>query len=190
MSPITHLLLSWGAANLLPDSTRRDRAIITFAGVAPDLDGLGVVAEVLTRDSAHPLLWFTEYHHLLGHNIAAAAVVTGAAAVFSRARVPTALLACFTFHLHLLCDVIGARGPDGYQWPIPYLLPFSNAAQWSWNGQWALNAWQNMVITLAAMALALILARRRGYSPIELISSKADQALVATLRNRFPVTSE
>jgi len=28
--------------------------------------------------------------------------------------------------------MLGSRGPDGYQWPIPYLSPFSSAVQLSW----------------------------------------------------------
>ena len=190
MNPISHFFLSWSVANGLPNSTKRDRAIITLAGVAPDFDGFGIIAELLTRNSLQPLLWWSEYHHILGHNITAAAVATGVAAVVSRFRWQTALLACFTFHLHLFCDVIGARGPDGDQWPIPYLLPFSNAVQWTWQGQWALNAWQNMVITLAAITTTLWLARNRGFSPLEMISMKADEIVVAAIRARFPVASE
>jgi len=188
MNPITHFLLSWGVANTLPNSTRRDRAIITLAGVAPDLDGFGIVAEVLTRKTQHPLLWWTDYHHILGHNILAAAVVTGIAAILGSSRLYTALLTCFTFHLHLLCDVVGARGPDGDQWPIPYLLPFSSSIQWTWHGQWALNGWQNIVITVAAVAATLLLARRRGYSPLEIVSTRANDVFVETIRKRFPLT--
>lgn len=188
MNPITHFLLSWGVANTLPHSTKRDRAIITLAGVAPDLDGFGIVAEALTRHTAHPLLWWADYHHILGHNILAAAVVTGIAALLGSSRLSTAFLACITFHLHLLCDVAGARGPDGEQWPIPYLLPFSNSVQWTWHGQWALNAWQNMAITVAAVVATFVLARRRGYSPLEMVSSRADRVFVETVRQRFPLT--
>jgi hypothetical protein len=98
------------------------------------------------------------------------------------------LLASLTFHLHLLCDVVGARGPDGYQWPIPYLLPFSSSVQWTWHGQWALNAWQNMLITVAALIATFILAHRRGYSPLEMISAKVDRIVVQAIRNRFPIS--
>ena len=52
-------------------------------------------------------------------------------------------LAALSFHLHLLGDIIGAKGPEGYQWPIPYFQPFSNSLQITWEGQWAINAWPN-----------------------------------------------
>src|SRR2546427_13309560 len=121
MNPITHFLVSWCTANAVPDVSKRDRAIITLAGVVPDLDGVGIIADLLTRNSPRPLLWWTEYHHILGHNIGAAILVSLVAAAVARSRLRTGLLACLTFHLHLWCDVVGARGPDGYQWPIPYL---------------------------------------------------------------------
>jgi inner membrane protein len=187
LSPITHFLVSWGVANLLPHSTKRDRAIITFAGVVPDLDGLGIVPEMLTRHTSSPLLWWTNYHHVPGHNIAGALVVVAVAALLAHSKWKTALLAAVTFHLHLFCDGIGSRGPDGYQWPIPYLLPFSNAVNWAWSGQWALNAWQNMVITVVMLAVTIALARVRGYSPLEMLSSKWDHAFVEAIRNRFPL---
>lgn len=91
-----------------------------------------------------------------------------------------------TFHLHLLGDLVGARGPDGYQWPIPYLLSFSDAWQWTWQDQWALNAWPNFVITIAMLVVTLYLAWMRGYSPVEMASSAADRTFVGALRHRFP----
>jgi hypothetical protein len=55
LSPITHFLHGWALAQFLED--RRDRAIVTIAAVIPDLDGFGVVPELLTRNSPHPLLF-------------------------------------------------------------------------------------------------------------------------------------
>lgn len=74
MSPVTHFLTGWVLANLTPVG-RRDRALVTLSVVVPDADGLGIVVEVLTRNSMHPLLWFSQYHHTL-HNLAFAIVVT------------------------------------------------------------------------------------------------------------------
>jgi hypothetical protein len=186
MNPVTHFLVGWTVANGAA-LDRRSRALVTLAGVAPDLDGLGIVPEILTRGSSHPLPWFTEYHHLLGHNIGLAAVVTAASAFLARTgRWKTALLAAVSFHLHLICDVLGARGPDGYQWPIPYLLPFSSRGQWLWTGQWALNAWPNFVLTITLLLWTFWFAWSAGRSPLEMFSLAADTGFVAALRGRFP----
>src|SRR3954462_4217756 len=156
MSPVTHFLAGWAVANLA--KTRRERLLITLAGVAPDFDGLGIVPELLTRGSSHPLLWFSQYHHLLGHNLGFAIAIFVVGYLVCRRKLMSALLALVSFHLHLLFDLLGSRGPEGYSWPIPYLLPFSNRWQWSWNGQWALNGWQNYSITLALLGATFFLA--------------------------------
>lgn len=186
MSPATHFLIGWLTAN----STRlerRERAAVAIAGIAPDFDAFGAPFEVLTRGSSHPLTWFSDYHHILGHNIVAAAVVTGLCALAARGRRwKTALLAALAFHLHLLGDIIGAKGPEGYAWPVPYLLPFSDAWQLAWKHQWALNSWQNFVITFVALGLTFYLAWQRGYSPVGIVSERADNAFIAVLRRRFP----
>lgn len=186
MSPVTHFLASWLVANAVP-LERRERALVTLAGVAPDVDGVGIVPELLTRHSRHPLLWFSEYHHSL-HNLGFALAISCVVFFLARRRRwVSAALALGTFHLHLLCDLIGARGPEGEQWPIPYLAPFSEKWQLVWHGQWALNAWPNFVITLTALTAVFCLAWVRGYSPLEMISKPADSALVEALRNRFPL---
>ena len=112
--------------------------------------------------------------------------MTVAFAAFAQRKGMTALLVFLSFHLHLFCDIIGARGPDGDQWPIPYLEPFSHLPRLIWSGQWALNAWPNMLITAILLALALRWAWQRGYSPLEMVSAKADAVFVETLRRRFP----
>jgi inner membrane protein len=189
MSPITHFLMGWAVANMVPSLTKRERAFVTLASVVPDIDGLGIIAEKLTQNSSHPLNWWSDYHHILGHNIGFALLVSVVAAAFGRQKLKVLLLVFLSFHLHLIGDLVGARGPDGDQWPIPYLLPFSNHMQLTWSGQWALNAWPNMVVTAALIATTVVLARVRGFSPLEMFSAKADTAFVRALRNRFPVRS-
>jgi hypothetical protein len=184
MSPVTHFFSGWVLANCA-QLNRKDRALVTLACVIPDMDGLGIIPEVLTRNSAHPLLWFTLYHHAL-HNLAFALVVTAVALVLATRRWTTGLLVLLSFHLHLFEDLLGSRGPDGYQWPIPYLEPFSSSLPLVWSGQWGLNAWPNVLLTIGLLFLTLWLARRRGFSPLEMISPKADASLVAALRQRFP----
>jgi hypothetical protein len=55
MSPITHFLMGWAAANTAPSLSKRERAFVTWASVVPDIDGLGIIAEALTRTSSNPL---------------------------------------------------------------------------------------------------------------------------------------
>jgi inner membrane protein len=179
--------MGWVVANSVPSLTRRERAMVTWASIVPDVDGLGIVAERLTQNSAHPLNWWSDYHHVLGHNIGFALAVTFVAGIFARQKIKTSFLVFLSFHLHLLADLAGARGPDGDQWPIPYLLPFSSKLQLAWSGQWALNAWPNFVITGALIAVTIMLARRREFSPLEIFSRKADAIFVGALRTRFPV---
>ena len=233
MSPVTHFFAGWLLASVSPAGrpimlTRREKALIVAAAVAPDIDGIGIVPELLTRNTAHPLLWFSQYHHSL-HTLGFALVCTFAAYIIagplarirplataspvsdftfdpairkpeaSAQRVPThrlpshpgltAFLVFISFHLHLLCDLIGARGPDGDQWPIPYLKPFSSAIQLAWHGQWALNAWQNFAITGTFLLVTFWLAWKYCSSPVELVSQSANSALTQTLRERFRPTS-
>jgi hypothetical protein len=128
LNPITHFLTGWVAANTVA-LEKRDRWLVTAAAVVPDLDGLGVVAERLTKDWEQPLLWWTNYHHVLTHHLG-------------------------------------------------FGLAFAA-------GQWALNAWPNFAITAALLAATLYFAIKKGFSPLELISAKADRAFVETLRSRL-----
>lgn len=187
MNPVTHLLLGWSVANADISLNRRERTAVTLAGLAPDLDGLGLVAEALTRGSRHELLWWSSYHHTALHNITFAAVVAAICCISTGRRWRVALLALLSFHIHLLGDLLGARGPDNDHWPIPYLMPFSDRWQWIWDGQWELNAWPNFLITGGLLALMFYWAWKRGRSPLEMVSTRADQAFVQTVRNRFPV---
>jgi membrane-bound metal-dependent hydrolase YbcI (DUF457 family) len=115
MSPVTHFLTGWVLANSA-SLGRRERALVALAGVVPDIDGLGIVAEYLTRNSRHPLEWFSTYHHSL-HSLPFAVVVAAVTFVLATQRWKTASLAFLSFHIHLLEDLVGSRGPDGYQWP-------------------------------------------------------------------------
>ncbi|MBI5774167.1 MAG: metal-dependent hydrolase [Verrucomicrobia bacterium] len=184
MSPITHFLAGWVTANTA-SLNRHERAIVTIAGIAPDVDGLGIIAELATRDSAHPLLWWTDYHHVFGHNLLFGVAFAAVAWALAARRWRVAALAFASFHLHLLGDLVGARGPDGYIWTIPYLWPFSAAGVWSWPGQWKLNAWPNLLLTALLLAWTFYRAWRRGCSPLEMFSARMDGVFVSALRQRF-----
>jgi membrane-bound metal-dependent hydrolase YbcI (DUF457 family) len=184
MSPVTHFLAGWAvghAARLRP----RDRAAVALAGIAPDIDGVGVVIDIATKRSDNPTELWAAWHHIVGHGITAALVVTAVCVAVAERRALTGALAFASFHLHVLCDVIGGQGPEGEHWPIEYLWPLSDAWQLQWSGQWALNAWPNFVITGALLAAAFYWAWSRGHSPLEIVSKRANDAFVATLRARF-----
>ncbi|MCI5142265.1 MAG: metal-dependent hydrolase [Candidatus Electrothrix sp. ATG1] len=185
MSPVTHFFIGWLTANS-SQVERRERMLITVAGIAPDVDGLVIVGDFLAGKSTEQLELWSTYHHVLGHNIGFAALVMAAACLLARRRkMLTSFLAGISYHLHLLGDLVGSRGPDGHQWPIPYLQPFSDAWQWIWQGQWVLNSWQNLLVTVSVMGTSFYLAWKRGYSPLEMVSSKADRGFIATLHKRF-----
>ncbi len=180
MHPVTHLLTGWATATVLPLS-RRDRVLVCVAGVLPDLDGLGIVVEKLTLHSEQPLYWYALYHHVLAHNLAFGLAATAVAVAVARERAKTGLLVLLSFHLHLLADLAGSRGPDGSSWPIRYLWPFGDV-ELIWRGQWAFNAWPNFVITLALLAWMFWVAGSRGHSPLELVSRRVDGIFCGTVR--------
>lgn len=188
MNPASHFLISWAIANTA-EIQRRDRALVTLSGVIPDLDGAGIIAELLTENSSTPLVWYSNYHHVLGHNLGVGLALAAAVFLLSIRRWMSAFLAFLVFHLHLLGDLVGSRGPDGYQWPIPYFFPFSTKLTLTWQGQWELNAWPNILATLLVVGITLYIAWKRGHSPLEMVSPRADAALVAGLRKRFGETS-
>lgn len=188
MSPVTHLFTSWLVANFSKKIERRDGWIVVLAGISPDIDGIGIIIELGTRYSDTPKYWFSEYHHSF-HNIGFCMLWIILAVMFSRRKFQTMLLVIVAFHLHILADIVGSRGPDGYQWPIPYLLPFSNSVQLVWDGQWELNAYPNFLITIGELFIMFYLSIKRGYSLLFLVSTRVDQAFVNTLRQRFPIIS-
>ena len=57
----------------------------------------------------------------------------------------------------------------------------------AWEHQWALNAWPNVVITAVMIGVALYWSWRHGYSPLEIVSVRANEIFVETIRKRFPV---
>lgn len=186
MHPATHFLAGWALANGV-DLDPRDCTIVALAGIAPDLDGLGWVVEAATYNSDAPLLWYSDYHHVLGHNIGFCLLFVALALAPSNRRLAVGVTAFVSFTLHLILDLVGSRGTDGYQWPIPYLEPFSDAWQLTWSGQWDLVAWQNDAIAFLLMFVMLYLAWRRGYSPLGIFSQRADRKFVGALRGRFGV---
>jgi inner membrane protein len=187
VTPTTHLLASW----LVADSfklERRDRNLVTWCGLLPDLDGLGLAVDLANDVLGRPETAFYHiYHHSLLHGVAAAVLLPALAAAFARRRWLVFTLGVVVVHLHFLCDLLGSRGPAPTDlWSVPYLAPFSSHWTWLWTGQWRLDGWQNFAITSALLAVTLWRAVQRGWSPVSLFSLRADAAVVKVLRKWWP----
>jgi len=125
VSPLTHLLASWIVAAKTTDNLR-DRRLVTLAGVAPDLDGLGIFVDA-AKGRLRPESFFTIPNTTIGWrtDCLARCLLDFAGRVWP-ARWRVLLLSLLTFHLHLMCDLIGSRGPDKTDfWPIFYFGPIT-----------------------------------------------------------------
>lgn len=185
MSPITHLLASWVIAAKTTDNPR-DCRLVTLAGILPDLDGLGLVVDIAT-ECLHfkPTHYYARYHHYLFHGVFGAVLTALVMAAFARRRLRVALLSLLVFHLHLLCDLAGSRGPSPEDlWPIFYFGPFDKEPMWLWTHQWPLEAWRNRLLTVVLFGSALWLAAPLGHSFVGVFNRRVDGVLVPVLGNR------
>lgn len=183
MSPETHLLMSWIIGAKATDNAR-DCRLVALAGILPDADGVGLVLDAASRALGTRKTFFYEhYHHYLLHGLFGAIVIALLVACFATRKWRVALLALLVFHLHLLCDLVGSRGPDPVDlWPLFYLGPFTKEPMWLWKGQWPLDAWPNRLLTVCLFAWALWLAVQRGYSFVGVLSSRLDRVFTGVLR--------
>jgi hypothetical protein len=183
VNPETHFLASWVLAAKTTDNPR-DCRLVTLAGILPDVDGLGVFLDIANQAFwGKKTFYYLHYHHYLLHGAFGAILVTALLTSFARRKTRVALLCLLTFHLHLLCDLLGSRGPDPVDlWPIFYLGPFTKDPMWLWKGQWPLDAWPLRVITLILFAWSLCLAVPRGYSFVGVFSPRLDRIFVDVLR--------
>lgn len=186
MNVITHLLVDWTIAAPTQKS-RRDRALVAWAGVAPDLDGLGIVVDFATRVlHLAETNYYQDFHRLYGHGLPAALVIAAAAAALAGRRASVFVWSLVAVHLHFLGDILGSRGTEVEDiWPILYLAPVSHAWIFEWAGQWPLTSWQNTTITLALIFVALALALSYRVTPCELFSPRADRKVVDALLARW-----
>ena len=114
MTPGAHLIFSWlSGVEFLQN--RRERAIVALSGLAPDIDGVGIIIDKVTGTTNY----YFEHHHYLGHSVfAAIAIATLASFLAKIQKLRVWFIALFVTHLHFICDIAGSKGPDGYQWPV------------------------------------------------------------------------
>jgi inner membrane protein len=182
MSPITHLFASWIVAASTTDNPR-DCRLVALAGIVPDLDGLGVVVDLVNQALGNePTFLYGRFHHLLLHGVFSGLAIAAIAGCFARRHLRVALLTLAVFHLHLLCDLVGSRGPSPEDlWPIHYLAPFSFRWTWFWQEQWRLDGWPNRLVSVVLFAGSLWLAVRVGHSFVGVFSRRLDHVFVRVL---------
>jgi hypothetical protein len=183
MPPTTHLLASWLIAAKTTDNPR-DCRLVTLAGILPDADGLGIILDLSAGAlGLQPTNLYWQYHHWLLHGLVGGIAISLALACFARQRPKVALLAFLVFHLHLLCDLAGSRGPSPQDlWPIFYFGPLSRHPMWMWGGQWRLDGWFNRYLTVALFLWALWVPIRLGHSVLGVFNRRADAVFIAVLR--------
>jgi inner membrane protein len=190
VNPVTHFLAGWAVGDATP-LPHRDRNLIAVSGVLPDLDGLGAVVDVgnrlLGREES---VFYGLYHHWLMHGLFGAVAISAGVALLAKRRLAVFGWAMAVTHLHFLCDLVGSRGPGEEEvWPIAYLAPFSKSFTLEWSGQWELNAWPNIVVTVALLAWVFYRAASAGRSPVSLLGERANRAFVATVQSRLRTLS-
>jgi hypothetical protein len=180
MNVVTHFLIGWNAGLRL-GRTARATALIAAVSVIPDIDGLGAVVDVIRGGEAE---MFLEYHHKFGHCALFGLLMLPLIYLLGKRSLKLALSGFLIFHLHLLCDIVGARGPDGYQWPLYYFWPFSDVGI-TWSGQWQINAWPNILLTCLLIVDFLRQSAKKGFTPFCFVSRGAESVLVETLQRRL-----
>ncbi|MGB0849352.1 MAG: metal-dependent hydrolase [Thiolinea sp.] len=174
MSPAAHLIIGWlSTVELLQE--RRERVLVALCGVAPDIDGLGIIVDKITGTTQ----FYFKYHHYFGHSIFAALILATFACVLAKMQKARVwLLAFVVVHLHILADLAGSRGPDGYQWPVYYLYPLNRELGLAWKYQWELNAWQNMAVMILLLLLCLYYVSSKRITFFEVFSKRLDREAV------------
>jgi inner membrane protein len=183
MAPETHLLASWLIAAKTTDNPR-DCRLVALAGILPDADGLGLIVDWVNQWLGHrnTYFYYWRYHHYLLHGALGGLVIAGLLACFAHRRWRVALLALAVFHLHLLCDFVGSRGPAPEDlWPIFYYGPWDKDPMWVWRGQWRLDGWINRLLSVALFFWALILASELGHSFVGVFNRRVDAIFVIVL---------
>jgi len=191
MTPGQHFIISWVVANSV-DLDRHGRACITASGLLPDLDGIGIIADKFGPYFGYHTNLYAQYHHVLGHNLIFGTLLSIGFASLCQRKISVFALCLLAFHLHIVCDIAGSMGTDGFHWPIYYLYPFAPSYHLVWSGQWELNSWINSTIGVIFFTMALLQARYRQVTFFELVSPKLEYTVqeIGTQRGFFKSTGK
>ncbi len=183
MTPPQHFIISWVVANTA-NLDRRSRVGITLAGILPDVDGLGYFVDRANLRFDIYSQYYMTYHHVFGHNVFAGLLIASITAFCCQRKITVFLLSLLAFHLHLLADLAGSMGGDGYQWPIYYLYPLLPDFTLTWAGQWELSSWKNSAFGISFFIIALILARYKQVTFFEFFSIRVEKKVKEVARQR------
>ena len=94
----THFLAGWLVANI-DHLERRDRALVTLAGVIPDADGLGILTGIVSQNQGSGLELYGQYHHVLAHNVFFGLLLATVGYALSKKKglTPSLFFSVFTF---------------------------------------------------------------------------------------------
>ena len=183
----SHLMISWFAAEASGLDSPRDRRIVAWSGLAPDIDVLAYAGALvyyrLDKDLAFENVWQVVHHrytHGLGFVLLTGIVAWALASRDAREQagaMRVAVLSMAMSGVHNFCDLV-AGGPT---WPIFPLWPVSDFA-WHATWSWTIGEWPNLLILFGGLAGTLLYAKLAGRSPLECFGGRADAWLVSTVR--------
>lgn len=183
-------MLSWYFAESVNLDSGRDRALVAWAGLAPDIDVLAYAGALiyyrLDKDLAFEHVW-QQVHHRYTHGLAfvlLTGIVAWMLASKGAQRLRVAALATLASAMHNFFDLV-AGGPT---WPIYPIWPV-NDFKWHASWSWPIGDWPNVVILFACLAAMLLYARSAGRSPLECFGGRADAWLVRVVRQENTQTS-
>lgn len=169
------------------DFPPKDRAILTWIGVIPDVDAFGVVIDIAASWlRLGQTNYYERFHHILFHGLVSSIAFSALAAMLAKNRLKTFLWTLVVIHFHLICDLVGSRGPTVYDiWPVYYLSLFSQALTISWSHQWPLWAWPNVLFSMGLILFVFIRTISHGRSPLSLVSDRMNHTFVKTVQARW-----
>jgi hypothetical protein len=178
----SHLVISWGFGEALGLERPRERGIVAWAGLAPDVDVVAYIGAIayygFDQEKAFENVWQV-IHHRYTHGLAFVLLTAVVAYFLSERSFRVALLALLASAIHNFCDLVGG-GPT---WPIYPLWPLSDAP-WGASWSWTIGEWPNVVILIACLGGTLLYARLAGRSPMECFGTRADAWLVGLVQNK------